>query len=138
MLHCNSLLLLHMLLLGLLLSLLLGLLLLLLLLLGLLMGLGLSHSCSLIRVTLLLILHLLLLLCKLQVWREVDERLTYLARAQSLQLGWIHVCHMLLKAHPHPAVLLCKHLVLGLLSHESLLLCGPLLLHHCRVHCLSC
>jgi hypothetical protein len=40
---------------------------------------------------------------------------------------------MLLEAHSHPAVLLRKHLLLSLVSHESLLLCGPLL-HHCGVH----
>jgi hypothetical protein len=41
----------------------------------------------------------------------------------------------MLKAHTHPTVLLRKHLLLSLRSHESLLLCTPLLLHHCGVHC---
>jgi hypothetical protein len=44
---------------------------------------------------------------------------------------------MLLEAHSHPAMLLREHLLLGLVSHESLLLCGPLL-HHCGVHYLGC
>jgi hypothetical protein len=50
-----------------------------------------------------------------------------------LCLGWVHVCHGILKSHAHVTLLLGKHCLL-LLAMQECLLGGPLLLHKCRIH----
>jgi hypothetical protein len=102
-------------------------------------------SCVSLCHSLLLWIHLLLLQL-LQMWRKTNgEALPHLPISYGLQLLCLclrHVSHghLVLEPHAHTtALLLSNHcLLLLMLSRQVCLLGGPLLLHHCRVHCHEC
>ena len=94
----------------------------------------LCHGRSLLWAALLLVLHLLLLLLKLEVLGKVHERLCSHLLPHSGHLLRSHVRHLVRETHAH-ATLLLEHVLL-LLAHV-LLLGIPLLLQHCRIHCLT-
>lgn len=94
----------------------------------------LCHGRSLLWAALLLVLHLLLLLLKLEVLGKVHERLSSHLLPHGGHLLRGHVRHLVWETHTHAALLL-EHVLL-LLAHV-LLLGVPLLLQHCRIHCLA-
>jgi hypothetical protein len=91
---------------------------------------SLSHGSLLLRAPGVLATHLLLLLE--QVGRKIDKwSLAHLAVSHCLQLlclCLVQVCHGVLEAHSHAALLVGKHGLLLLPVHVGLLGC-PLLLH---------
>lgn len=92
----------------------------------------LCHGRSLLWTTLLLVLHLLLLLLKLEMLGKVHERLSSHLLPHGGHLLRGHVLHLVWETHAHAALLL-EHMLLA----HVLLLGVPLLLQHCRIHCLA-